>query len=139
MRVTVQWSELSRRVMYWPRVVGQSLRDTVLFFDGAKMLIPPSLFVFGAVVHLLRRGDASTFEEIDKALSFGLYAFLIFFGCLWIWNLLWTPPRMEANAEYAAEAQTAELREQIAILNRKLLDREKRQAAISKLWELRSF
>jgi len=123
---------------YWVRVSKRAIRDTFLFFGGARILLPPIFFTVGSGIHLYRSGADSVLEELDVAASYGVFTFFVVWGALFFVNFILTPSRIEAEAESAAQSHLKELRDEIEALKLKISNRDKRQTAMNALWELRT-
>lgn len=126
------------RVDFWPRVFWRAIRDTFLFFGGARLFLVPATFAIGAIIHLVRSDFKSVLAELDVAVSFGFLAFLVVWAALFAINLFLTPARMESEATALFYDEKALLLDRVSNLERQIFDREKRQEAISRLWEVRS-
>jgi hypothetical protein len=128
---------MDKRFTYWPRVVGRALTDSLSFFGGWRIVFVPIFFLIGSLVHLYRAGPEKVIEEFSVWLSYTGLAFVLCFLVLLFLNFIRTPPQMEEEAEASTLAIETALREKIDALEVRLYNKEARQAALVKLWQLR--
>lgn len=123
---------------YWPRVFWRALTDTVKFFGGPRILLPPLIFTVGTFIHVYRVGAAAALKELGVAASYGLGAFLLVFAALFAVNFLWTPPKFESEATKESRRVELQLNAKVDELEKHIFDREARQKQVNALWVLRS-
>src|SRR5262249_8813363 len=114
---------------YWTRVRSRAWTDTLRdcgFRDVRTSVVKIIWIIIGLVVALYFGVGAEVLAEYAGRFGAWIAVLVIFFILLFLWNFVTAPPKLQQEAD-----------DEIAALKTKLNDREARQSAMARLWELR--
>ena len=94
----------------WGQCFRRSWRDTLRFMGGPQVALAVlAIPAVGFLLHWSIDGARQAADEIHMWVIYGLAATGIVFATIFLWNLLWSPYRVERDRRKSLEAEVSKL------------------------------